>query len=99
MYHMDEEYDADGTFGPDNIYKQTDNGGYIKCSANKIYMVLPVGDASMTTFDVRVDGATAVVEVESVATVKAVYDLQGRKVDNAAEQGVYIVDGKKVLVK
>ena len=99
MYHMYEEYDADGTFGPDNINKQTDNGGYIKCSANKIYMVLPVGDASMTTFDVRVDGATAVVEVESVATVKAVYDLQGRKVDNAAEQGVYIVDGKKVLVQ
>ena len=30
--------------------------------------------------------------------VKTVYDLQGRKVENPVK-GVYIVDGKKVLVK
>ena len=30
--------------------------------------------------------------------VKAVYDLQGRKVENPAK-GIYIIDGKKVLLK
>ena len=30
--------------------------------------------------------------------VKGVYDLQGRKVDNATN-GIYIINGKKTLIK
>ena len=31
--------------------------------------------------------------------VKTVFDLTGRRVNNAAAPGIYIVNGKKVLVK
>jgi hypothetical protein len=31
--------------------------------------------------------------------VKAIYDLAGRRIDAITEHGIYIVDGKKVLVK
>lgn len=99
MYHMYEEFDKDGTFGPNDIYKLTNDGGYIKCSANKIYMVLPVSEAGMSAFDVRIDGATGVVEVEDVTDGKAIYDLQGRKVGEIVTPGFYIIGGRKVFVE
>ena len=33
------------------------------------------------------------------ATIKGIYDMQGRKIDAITAPGLYIVDGKKVLVK
>ena len=42
---------------------------------------------------------TGVDEVKAEnGTVKAIYDLQGRKVETPSK-GIYIIDGKKVLVK
>ena len=31
--------------------------------------------------------------------LRDIYDLQGRKIVNVTEAGIYIVNGKKVLVK
>lgn len=31
--------------------------------------------------------------------IRGIYDLQGRKIENVTEAGIYIVNGKKVLVK
>ena len=62
-------------------------------------MVLPVSEAGMSAFDVRVDGATGIVEVEDVAADKVMYDLLGRKVDEIASPGFYIIGGKKVFVE
>lgn len=31
--------------------------------------------------------------------LRDIYDLQGRKIENVTEAGIYIVNGKKVLVK
>ena len=46
-----------------------------------------------------VDVETGVDEVKAEnGNVKAIYDLQGRKVDTPSK-GIYIIDGKKVLVK
>ena len=46
-----------------------------------------------------VDTETGVDEVKAEnGTVKAIYDLQGRKVETPSK-GIYIIDGKKVLVK
>ena len=46
-----------------------------------------------------VDAETGVDEVKAEnGTVKAIYDLQGRKVETPSK-GIYIIDGKKVLVK
>ena len=97
MCYMYEEYDASG-----NFYANTNDGGHIKCSANKVYMVLPEGVASMTTFDVNVGGATGVDEVKADnGEMEAIYDLTGRKLkgENGKLKGVYIINGKKVLVK
>lgn len=46
------------------------------------------------------EGTTGVEEVRTEdANVKGIYDLQGRKIDEITKPGLYIVDGKKVLVK
>ena len=44
--------------------------------------------------------ATGIDEVEGEnGNVKTIYDLQGRKVENITKGGIYIVGGRKVLVK
>ena len=48
----------------------------------------------MAPFGLRKDG---IIKGEN-GNVKDVYDLQGRKVENPAK-GIYIINGKKVLVK
>jgi hypothetical protein len=48
----------------------------------------------------NVTEATGVEEVKTEnGEVKAVYDLTGRKLETITAPGVYIVNGKKVLVK
>lgn len=37
--------------------------------------------------------------LDNESVVKGIYDMQGRKVETITQPGVYIVDGKKVLVK
>ena len=45
------------------------------------------------------DNTTKINEVKcEEANVKAVYDLAGRRIENPT-RGIYIIDGKKVLVK
>ena len=45
------------------------------------------------------DGTTAIENVEVENEVKAIYDLTGRRVEAITAPGIYIVNGKKVLVK
>lgn len=89
----------------------TDNGGYILNNANKAYFVLPFNYApastgSTTSFSLRYDGyqgTTAIEGVENEETTNpgttSVYDLQGRKLTEITEPGIYIVNGKKIVVK
>ena len=46
----------------------------------------------------RIGGTTNIANVENTETAAAIYDLQGRRVD-APAKGIYVVNGKKVLVK
>ena len=63
----------------------------------RAYLEVPAGSSSRSfviTFD---DDVTAINGVNAaVRNGAAVYDLQGRRVNNATK-GVYIVNGKKVL--
>ena len=65
---------------------------------NKAY--IPAGDAASAArfvFDFDVDGTlTGVDGVETCEGQHSVYDLQGRRVQNA-QKGLYIVNGKKVV--
>ena len=46
-----------------------------------------------------VTNVTGVEEIEIENVVKAIYDLTGRKIEQIVAPGMYIVNGKKVLVK
>jgi uncharacterized protein YkwD len=45
------------------------------------------------------DNDTAIEGVEAENGEKVIYDLTGRRVENITNAGIYIVNGKKVLVK
>lgn len=65
--------------------------------AGKCWLALPAALQGSASF--RLDGTTGIADVKGEnGEVKTVYDLQGRRVDNPTK-GIYIVGGKKVLVK
>ena len=83
------------------------NGGsgdtHIKCDANKAYLSVntsAVSPSSYYRFEFE-DGSTTGVEELECENGKAetIYDLQGRRLTEITEPGVYIIDGNKLLVK
>lgn len=96
MYWMYKEFNAAGV-----SQGSTNDGGHIKCSANKIYMALPQREQA-ASFGMRFKDpeTTGVDEVKGEnGEVKTIYDLQGRKLAEITQPGFYIVNGKKVYVK
>ena len=73
---------------------------YFWNDANKAYLVVSKDAAQGSTgFRFDIDGTTGVEEVKGESgEVKTVYDLQGRKVENPSK-GIYVINGKKVIVK
>ena len=71
----------------------------------------PAGDADGKFGDFKANGgqiidvilevveATTGIENVEAETVKAIYDITGRKIEKVTEGGIYIINGKKVLVK
>jgi hypothetical protein len=96
MYWMYKEYGEDGTI----THPNSDKGGYIRCSANKIYMKVN-GASTASAFSMRFAGATTGVdEVTGEAELEdTIYDMQGRRLTEITKPGMYIVNGKKVMVK
>ena len=97
MYHAYAEYSDNGTIADGNA--GTDNGGYVKVSANKSYLVVPASQGSSMSYIFNFNGiSTDINEIEAAGAVKGIYDLQGRKIDNITAAGYYIIDGKLVFV-
>jgi hypothetical protein len=80
---------------------------YFWNDANRAYLVISKDLAQGSTgFRLDIDGTTGVEEVKGEPTVdasqigkvKTVYDLNGRAVENPSS-GVYIINGKKVVIK
>lgn len=104
MYWVWENYDENGNQVGENM--DVDGGeGYVLCHANKSFIVLPyneVGGVSMFSFRFTGSGGTSIegVELEPEAEyVEAIYDLQGRKLSEITQPGIYIINGKKVMVR
>ena len=64
--------------------------------ANKAYLRL--SDTSIEVFPIHVGDLTGIKTVDNDATEHEMYDLSGRRV-NKTGKGVYIIDGKKMMVK
>ena len=61
-----------------------------------------VGDGSVSSINLRDnDGTTNIISLNSPFSIlnSPLYDLQGRQVEHPAQGGIYIQNGKKVLVK
>ena len=56
------------------------------------------GYSSAFLIEEYVAGETAIEEVKNEVVVEGIYDLSGRRVENPVK-GLYIINGKKVLVK
>lgn len=100
----------DGVVG---MYEAVINNGQFFNNANKAYMVLD--EESLGIYDENVDtsqggsqlsagyrfdfdGTTAIESVVKANPAAYVYDLSGRRVENPIA-GIYIVNGKKMLIK
>ena len=81
------------------LYTAKMTNGAWKNNANKAYLPKSTGmDAASYSF--RFDrGTTAVEDVVVENEVKVIFDLTGRRVEAITAAGIYIVNGKKVLVK
>ena len=95
MYWMYKEFNAAG-----ESLGKTNDGGHIKCSANKIYMALPQREQA-ASFGMRFKEpeTTGVDEFGDEPENDVIYDLQGRKLTEITQPGFYIINGKKVYVK
>ena len=87
-----------GSVGFYGIENEIADKTIFKVKANKAYLEMPSTQASSVGF--RFDFATtAIEEVETENGVEAVYDLQGRRINEITQPGIYVVGGVKVLVK
>lgn len=86
------------------FYYGAENGGAFKNGAHKAYLAVMTKAMSQMrgfSFDSMTTGINHVVANAEHAKSTVIYDLNGRRVNslNAAAKGVYIVNGKKVIVK
>lgn len=100
FYWVKENYNADGT------KSENDFNGYIRTNANRAFLVIGsdvAGKAS--SFSLRFDDGivTGILDIEedcgNADDANGIFDLQGRKLDEISAPGIYIVNGKKVIVK
>lgn len=68
-------------------------------NAGKAYLVLPAANETVAFYGLDWAGTTGVENVEVENEVKVIYDLAGRRVEAITAPGIYIVNGKKTLVK
>ncbi len=80
------------------IKNQLDGTAWLN-NANKAYLPASVASGAASYSFRFGEGTTAIENVEVENEVKAIYDLTGRRVEVITAPGIYIVNGKKVLVK
>jgi hypothetical protein len=69
-------------------------------NSHKAYLPIVSGVATSASLRFSFGGTTAVEDItEKRAESKEIYDLTGRRVNEINKAGVYIVNGRKVLVK
>jgi hypothetical protein len=98
-YIAEEAYVLGMVDGKVGLYKAKMMGGVFLNNANKAYLPATKvpSNAKALKFNFDTTGVEGVkVETESK---KVIYDLSGRRVNEMTQPGIYIVNGKKVMVK
>ena len=105
MYRTYENYNSEGVKMSINGSTSHFEGGYVTCKANKSFMVLSKdtsASVSSLAFTFR-PGTTSIDDVETdlgeLEIIETIYDLQGRKLSEITQPGIYIINGKKVFAK
>ena len=75
---------------------KANDDGTVYNNANKAYLAIS-STANAIQFDF--EGTTGIEEVENTDAEAVIYDLTGRRVQQMNKSGIYIVNGKKQLVK
>ena len=79
------------------------NNTSFKNNANKAYLKVAPGMNEVSFYGFRFEGEdeenTTGIEVVENVNENVIFDLSGRRVSEITEKGIYIIDGKKVLVK
>ena len=99
-YVLTPDGNGDVCFGK-AIKNQLDDTAWLN-NANKAYLpasVLPEAAQGTTNFSFRFPDTTAIEQVVTENEIKAIFDLTGHRVESITKRGIYIINGKKVLVK
>lgn len=88
---------VDGVVGMYNPVNGADATTFIN-AGHKAYMYVE-GAASSAGYRFDFGGTTGINEVETEESELVIYDLTGRRVNEMNRAGIYIVNGRKVLVK
>ena len=82
------------------LYKAEMTDGKWLNNANKAYLPASAANGAASYSFRFGEGATGISEVKGEnGEVKTIYDLTGRRVEAITAPGIYVVNGKKVLVK
>ncbi len=86
--------------GEVGFYKDAFNNSRFQNNSHKAYLYV-AGTANVASYSFRFgEGTTGIDEItENRVQSTVIYDLTGRRVENIAAPGIYIVGGRKVLVK
>ena len=91
------DYDAQTGLG---FYWGAENGGAFSAKAGTAYLAVPTAEANSAK-SFAFNGGTTGIENVNVADnkTKVIYNLNGQRVESMSKAGLYIVNGKKVVVR
>ena len=89
----------DNNVGLYGVTLNKENGTAFQNNSHKAYLPKNTGTSLSNSLRFSFGGTTAIEKVESRNEKEEIYDLTGRKLEGISGAGIYIVNGKKVLVK
>ena len=97
-YHYKLSYGPNGTMWNDVFgwYWGADNGGAFQIEGHKAWLVAPKSSSRGFTID---GYPTAIESLERPEQNAEYFDLQGRRIETPSKKGLYIKNGKKIVVK